>query len=34
MPYLAGEPIVDIISLRTPIGALVTGGTWSGGRAV
>ena len=29
MPYLAGEPIVDIVTLRDSAGTVVTGATWS-----
>lgn len=29
MPYLAGEPIVDLVTLRDDAGAVVTGATWS-----
>lgn len=29
MPYLAGEPVVDRITLRDSAGAVVTGAEWA-----
>lgn len=29
MPYLTGEPIIDLVTLRDSAGAVVTGATWT-----